>query len=158
MQDKRGQTCCFTGHRHIPTLTEMKLSARLKKTLTALIAEGYLYFGVGGALGFDTLAAKAVLSLKKTYPDIRLILVLPCETQSKYWKPKDVAVYEDIKRQADKVVCLSKYYTPSCMHERNRHLVDASSVCVAYLTEETGGTAYTVAYAQKKNVRVINLA
>ena len=38
---------------------------------------GYLYFGAGGALGFDTLAAQTVLDLKKDYPQIKLILVLP---------------------------------------------------------------------------------
>ena len=43
------------------------------------------------------------------------------------------------------------------MHKRNRYLVDNSSVCICYLTEATGGTAYTVDYAQTKNLTVINL-
>jgi len=30
-------------------------------------------------------------------------------------------------------------------------------VCVCYLTEATGGTAYTVNYAKEKNLWVINL-
>ena len=42
--------------------------------------------------------------------------------------------------------------------KRNRHLVDGSSVCIAYLTQEKGGTAYTVNYAKQKEVQVINLA
>ena len=37
-----------------------------------------------GALGFDTIAAQAVLSVKETYPEVKLILVLPCENQTKY--------------------------------------------------------------------------
>ena len=41
--------------------------------------------------------------------------------------------------------------------KRNRHLVDHSGVCVAYLTESRGGTAYTVDYARKNGVPVINL-
>lgn len=45
----------------------------------------------------------------------------------------------------------------SAMHKRNRHLVDHSGVCVAYLTESRGGTAYTVDYARKNGVPVINL-
>ena len=44
------------------------------------------------------------------------------------------------------------------MHKRNRHLVDNSSVCVSYMTKNTGGTAYTVGYAIKNHVQVINLA
>ena len=44
------------------------------------------------------------------------------------------------------------------MHKRNRHLVDNSSVCVCYLNKENGGTAYTVRYAGKKGLEIINLA
>ena len=44
------------------------------------------------------------------------------------------------------------------MHKRNRHLVDNSSACICYLTEESGGTAYTVEYVRKSNLIVINLA
>lgn len=61
-----------------------------------MIKEGYLYFGAGGALGFDTIAAFAVLKLKKRYPNIRLILVLPCLDQTRGWSREDVEIYEDI--------------------------------------------------------------
>lgn len=44
------------------------------------------------------------------------------------------------------------------MFKRNRHLVDNSSVCVAYLTANSGGTAYTVNYAESKGLKIINLA
>lgn len=44
------------------------------------------------------------------------------------------------------------------MFKRNRHLVDNSSVCICYQTKETGGTAYTVEYARKHGLRIINLA
>ena len=123
-----------------------------------MIAEGYLYFGAGGALGFDTIAAQTVLKLKNKYPDIKLILVLPCKTQTRGWKDKDVAIYEDIKEKADKFVYTSENYDRGCMFKRNRHLVDNSSVCVAYLTEDKGGTAYTVDYARKNGLRIINIA
>ena len=59
-------------------------------------------------MGFDTITAFVVLKLKKHYPDIKLILVLPCRTQTKAWCDEDVTVYEDIKRRADKVVYTSK--------------------------------------------------
>lgn len=134
------------------------ISERLKETLVELIENGYRYFGAGGALGFDTLAAQTILELKEKYPQIRLILVLPCETQTRGWKEKDIEIYENIKRQADKVVYISKEYTRGCMHKRNRHLVDCSSVCIAYLTKSNGGTAYTVDYAIKHGLTVFNIA
>ena len=116
-----------------------------------------VYYGAGGALGFDTLAAQTVLEMKKEYPQLRLILVLPCEDQTRNWRSEDIATYEDIKAGCDKVVYVSRRYTPDCMYKRNRHLVDHSGTCICYLTGESGGTAYTVRYARKKGVCVINL-
>ena len=98
----RNRTVCFTGHRKMPPEQLKEITRRLKDTITDLIGHGYLYFGAGGALGFDTLAAQTVLELKNTYPQIKLILVLPCETQTRGWEPCDVAAYEEIKAQADK--------------------------------------------------------
>lgn len=154
----RGKTACFTGHRKIPPEKKSEISRRLKTTLIRLIEEGYVCFGAGGALGFDTLAAQCVLSLKNQHPHIKLILVLPCITQTKGWSKNDIAIYEEIKSQADKVVYTSREYSRGCMFKRNRHLVNGSSVCIAYLTQEKGGTAYTVNYAKEQGLAVINLA
>ena len=153
----KNQTVCFTGHRKIPPGQVDALARRLKSTLIQLINDGYLYFGAGGALGYDTLAANTVLELKTQFPDVKLILVLPCLSQTRGWSARDIEIYEDIMNRADKVVYTSQEYTKGCMHKRNRHLVDNSSVCVCYLTESTGGTAYTVDYARKNNLTVINL-
>ena len=55
-------------------------------------------------MGFDTIAAFAVLKLKERYPDIRLVLVLPCFSQTRGWSREDIEIYDDIKQKADKVV------------------------------------------------------
>lgn len=154
----RERTCCFTGHRRISNDEVKEVKTRLKHTISAAIDQGYLYFGAGGALGFDTLAALTVLELKKKYPYIKLILVLPCINQTKGWSKKDVEVYEQIKSRCDKYVYTSENYFNGCMQKRNRHLVDNSSLCVCYLTENRGGTVYTVNYARQKGLKVINLA
>ncbi len=154
----REKTCCFTGHRNIPLIKRIAVTQKLRTELTTLINDGYQFFGAGGALGFDTLAAQTVLALKEQHSHIKLILVLPCESQTRGWKEKDIEIYEAIKQQADKIVYTSKEYSRGCMHKRNRHLVDNSSICIAYLTEDTGGTAYTVDYAIKHGLTVINIA
>ena len=84
--------------------------------------------------------------------------MLPCEDQTRGWRSEDIAVYEDIKCRSDKVVYVSREYTPDCMHRRNRHLVDHSGTCICYLTRSAGGTAYTVGYARRKGLRIINVA
>lgn len=153
----RNQTVCFTGHRKIPPERLRVVARRLRETIIKLIEDGCLYFGAGGALGFDTLAAQTVLELKTIYPQIKLILVLPCLSQTKGWSARDIEIYENIKQKADKVVYTSQEYTKGCMHKRNRHLVDNSNTCICYLTEKTGGTAYTVDYARNNNLSIINL-
>lgn len=154
----RDMTCCFTGHRQLPTFELDVLEARLERTLRRLIDDGFTYFGAGGAKGFDTLAAQTVLRLREEFPYIRLILVLPCENQADGWTAAEKATYESIKSRADKVVYISREYTDDCMLRRNRHLVDNSAVCVAYFLEYGGGTGYTVQYAEKQGIEVINLA
>ena len=94
----------LTGHRDIPSGANQRIFAKTEEMIESLIKKGYLYFGAGGALGFDTIAAFAVLKLKERYPNIRLILVLPRLAQTRGWSREDVEIYEDIKSKADKVV------------------------------------------------------
>jgi len=152
------QTCCLTGHRRMTAMERQVAEERLTAALRRLIAEGVRYFGVGGALGFDLLAADTVLSLRREYPQIRLIVVLACRDQAAHW---DAASQDTLRRvcaQADKVVCLHERYTPDCMKERDRYLVDHSGVCVCWLTHYGGGTGYTEQYARKNGRRVVHLA
>lgn len=154
----REKTCCFTGHREIPPEKRAEIADRLERIIISLYQQGIRVYKAGGALGFDTLAARTVLRLRENCPGMKLILVLPCLTQTKGWKPENIAEYERIKAQADKVVYISKEYTRGCMHKRNRYLVDNSGVCICYLTRERGGTAYTVNYAEKRKLEIINIA
>lgn len=151
-------TCCFTGHRFIPQEDSDEIKYRLENIIIQLIEQGVKFFGAGGALGFDTLAAQTVLKLKGRFPHIRLILVLPCKDQTKSWKEEDKIIYNNIMAKADKAVYTSEYYYNGCMHTRNRHLVDNSQFCICYLTENKGGTAYTVDYAKKKGLKIFNVA
>lgn len=76
------------------------------------------FFGAGGALGFDTVAAQTVIRLKVKYPKIRLILVLPCTDQAKFWNEDDSREYERIKKLADKTVYTSEKYYNGCMAKK----------------------------------------
>ena len=96
--------------------------------------------------------------MKKEFPQIRLVLVLPCRQQAKYWPERDKAVYQDILRRADELIYVSEEYTKGCMQKRNRRLVEMSTICVTNLSRPTGGTAYTAAYAAKRGLSIINIA
>lgn len=130
----KDKTCCFSGHRIISNNDYDKVYKKTKQIVVDLIKnKGIRYFGTGGALGFDTLAAHVILDLKKEYPQIKLILVLPCVNQTMKWNQRDIEVYNDIKSKADKVVTLSERYYEGCMQARNRYLVQDSTTTV-YVT------------------------
>ncbi len=148
-------SCCFTGHRIIPAQDLACISETLPQTLRTFIDSGVTEFICGGALGFDTLAAKAVLRQKQQFPHIRLSLVLPCRDQAVRWSAAQRETYDAILAQADDVEYLFDHYVNGCMQMRNRRMVDRADVCVAYCTGKAGGTAYTVKYAKEKGVRLL---
>ncbi len=134
------------------------LQRRLREIIHRLYQQGYRVFLSGGALGFDTLAAQAVIECRENLPDLQLRMVLPCRSQSSRWAPPDQAVYVSILSRADSVIWLSDQYYKGCMLMRNRYLVAHSSLCVCFLEDRRGGTLYTVGCAVHEGLEVINLA
>ena len=149
--------CCFTGHRKIPQKKYVQIQEKLRDEIVTAIQNGYNFFYAGGAIGFDTMAAQTVLELKAQYSYIKLILVLPCVNQTDGWEQSDIDEYERIRDLADEVIYTSEEYKKGCMHKRNRYLVDHSSLCICYMTRKSGGTAYTVGYAENKGITIVNI-
>ena len=151
-------TCCFTGHRIITGESKISVFNRLCDTIRELYLKGTTNFISGAALGFDTLAAFAVIHLKREFPRMKLILALPCRDQDAKWSRDNKETYRKILDAADEVICLNKSYHTGCMHQRNQLMVDFSSVCVAYCKKAAGGTAYTMNLAENAGLQIINLA
>ncbi len=153
----RKRTACFTGHRKIPAYDIRKIEKQLDEIIEKLYQKGVIFYGAGGSYGFDMLAEKAVIRARNKHKDIKLILVLPCKNQEKYWTEDNKTAFAEIKNQADKIVYTSEIYSKDCMHKRNRHLVNFSGYCIAYLNKNSGGTAYTVNYARQNGLEIVNL-
>ena len=152
-------TVCFTGHRKIRK-SDKDLYTKVYNVVESLILQGFLCFCAGGARGFDTLAAEAVLSLREKYDDVKLVLVLPFLEQYKKeesWTDEEIDRFISLTKKADSVVYLQRDYSKSCYYKRNQLLVEYSSVCVCYKSRKTGGTAYTVELAQNEGLKIINL-
>lgn len=156
MLTDKNKTCCFTGHRQIPSDRLSAVVGALRDAVCALYDEGYRHFIAGGALGFDTYAARAVLILKRERPDMTLSLFLPCLDQADAWSEKDKAEYERIKSEADEVLTLADRYFDGCMQKRNQAMVDASSACIAYVTRPRSGAGQTVRMAERAGLTVIH--
>ena len=157
--DERLRSVCFTGHRTLPEGEELeRVIGAVNSVIAAAYSHGYRIFITGGAVGFDTLAACRVIAAKKRLPDIKLRLALPCRNQTEKWvRTEDIALYQRIMGYADRIDYITDFYTSTCMFERNRFMVDRSALCVAYCTKPRGGSAYTVNYAKKEGLGVINV-
>ncbi|MBE6578106.1 MAG: DUF1273 domain-containing protein [Ruminococcaceae bacterium] len=150
--------CCFTGHRNIDAHESARLPDVLDGVVDKLCESGVTVFRTGGAIGFDTLAALKVIDKKQKYPHIKLHLFLPCKNQTAKWNGYNMQAYEFIINNADEVTYTSEEYTKWCMLQRDRRMVDGAQFCVAYCYKSSGGTAYTLDYAKKQGLRVINIA
>lgn len=150
-------SCCFTGHRNITRDGMLRAAAELEALLPRLVGRGITDFYAGGALGFDYAASVTVINSKKLYPGLTLNLALPCREHMKNWNEADKLMFGRLAERADSVVYVSEDYAPGCMQKRNRYMADRSSVCVCWLSEKTGGTYYTVKYAERMGLEVINL-
>jgi len=148
------KVCCFTGHRNIPFSEREQILSVLTEKIEELILSGIAVFINGGALGFDTLSALAVLGLKKKYPKVKLIIYAPHAEQSALWSDENKRVYQYILNCADEVKVLAPYNAPGCMHARNRRMVDDSDCVIAYVKKTSGGSYYTAAYAESKDKKV----
>lgn len=153
------ETVCFTGHRFIPAAFASEIRNRLNIEILKAYEKGYRRFICGGAIGFDTLAAQSVIAFRKDHPDVRLLLALPCGDQDENWNGMNRDTYQQIVAAADDVIVLTEKYYRGCMQNRNRYMVDHSSMCIAWLTKLNGsGTLYTVRYALQKDLKIVNLA
>ena len=153
------KSVCFSGHRTVRREDAETLKSNLSRAIDIYIRRGFDTFICGGAVGFDTMAAEAILEKKRVRPSLKLVLALPCRDQTSKWTNlSDLVKYREILGGADDVVYTSVFYTSGCMHLRNRYMGDSSSACICYKYSEKGGTAYTVNYAAQRGLEVINLA
>ena len=145
------KACAVTGHR---VLLKDFNEENLKNIFVNIVNSGVDNFLIGMALGFDTVCFKILHSLKENYK-IKITAVVPCENQDKSFNLKQKKEYKNMLDIADEVIVLNKEYITGCMQQRNRYLVENSSILVAYMYKNLGGTVYTVNYARKLDKKII---
>ena len=157
--------CCFSGYRpekfHNSGISPEEGYDRMYTLLERAIHDaadaGCTCFLTGMSRGFDLWAAEAVLRARQKRP-LKLFCCLPYERQSADWEPVWRALHTRVLLAADHTYCLSPSYYPGCYHERNRFMVDAASRLICWYDGAPGGTAYTLDYARKKGLTIVNLA
>ncbi len=149
--------CAFTGHRVIKAEHELKLSDLLERAIKYAYDRGCVDFYAGGAIGFDTAAAREVLKFRLSHPDVRLVLILPCRNQSEKWSERQKAVYDFILNEANEIRYVSDIYRDGCLKERNMRLVENAEMLVAYVGRSDSGAAQTARMARTRGIDVYNL-
>ena len=149
--------CSFTGHRRIEPAHYGKIDDLLDRAIAYAYSEGCRRFYVGGALGFDTLAARRVILFRMSHPDAELHVIVPCKNQCDGWSEAQIGMYEYTLSAADSVEYLFDEYNKDCMRLRNQRLADLADIVIAYCSRYNSGSAQTVRFAERAGKRVYNL-
>lgn len=151
------KSCSFTGHRAIEPHHRDAISDLVARAVKYAYDEGCRDFYLGGALGFDTVAAQEVLLFRLSHHDVKMHLVLPCRDQASGWGNNQLEMYEYLLSRADTVEYVCDLYNPSCMRKRNARLAELCDIMIAYLGHTRSGASQTVRMATELGKRVYNL-
>ena len=113
----------------------------------------------GMALGVDQLFVSIADWLKKnqTYAwlSTKITAAVPCRGQEVKWPVPSREQYHKLLALCDDVHFVTNTsFTPSCMEDRNRWMVDRSDAVIAVWDGKSGGTANCIRYA-KQNKKTI---
>lgn len=143
--------CCFSGHSKLYNnnlINEIKLEAE------NLIKNGITEFWVGNYGDFDKISTLAINILKKDYPYIKLLLIIPYITKeielnkNYYYKNYDEILIANIS-----------YNTPAKFKiiKTNKYMVDNCDYMICYIKKSFGGAYQTYSYALKHCTFIKNL-
>ncbi len=165
--NKKIFSVCFSGYRpkkfDFPLINGNKqfeqLKSELKSLAIKLIKDGYKTFYIGLAEGFDVIAGEILLQCEK---ELNLILDIQCvlpylnffDTFEGDWGKRASKLIDE----TNSINIISMKYKQGVFYERNRFMVDNSKLLVCYYDGKKGGTKYTLDYAKKNNLYIINIA
>ena len=162
----RQESCCFTGHRpaKLPWRYNEKdprclaLKQRIQDAVELAYEQGYRHFICGMAQGCDLYFCECVLALKQIRPDVTVEAAVPCPTQADSWPAAQRERYQRLLEVCDFETMVSAQYSSTCMQRRDRYMVDHASLLIAVFDGSVGGTRYTMEYAMRRGLSVLDLA
>ena len=164
MTDKE-QTCCFTGHRpeklawgndeSDPRCIELK--RRIADAAEAAYKAGKRHYICGMAAGCDLYFCEAALKLREEKPDVTVEAAIPWDGQAASWSDDLKKRYYRLVEDCDYYTLVSERYTPDCLMQRNRYMVDSSTLLIAAYNGRPGGTMNTMLYAMRQGVEIIEI-
>ncbi len=157
-KELRLHRCCFTGHRPDKMeLGEKEIKPLLEKAIDEAIANGYVTFITGMAMGTDIWAAEVVIDRKKKNSSLHLICALPHPGFESRRSLSEKIKFNRIIKNADIVKQINAHYFTGCYQVRNEWMVDRSNLVIAVFNGRKSGTKNTIDYAKRKGVCVKNV-
>lgn len=150
-------TCAFTGHRNIKFEHRAGMPGLLLRAINYAYEQGCRQFITGGALGFDTEAARQVLKFRIEHPDVTLVLFLPCLDQDAAWSAGQRDSYDYILSSANEVRYVSESYDRSCMKRRNQAMAEECDLMIGYVGRDRSGASQTMRIAKELGKETYNL-
>jgi uncharacterized phage-like protein YoqJ len=148
----------FTGHR--PPKAGLTYSHKAEGDWAAVNAvRAYLrehrpeFCITGGALGFDTLAARACV-----YEQVPFKVYVPCQGHSSRWPQEAQLRYQRMLELASEVKLVTDArYSAWAMMRRNEAMVDHANMVLAWWDGTPGGTKNCIDYAEQQGKTVRSL-
>ena len=150
---KEKYTVSLFGHRIIEDY--ITVESKLYELLRIVMQKesGEVEFLVGRNGDFDLMAASVIRKLKKETGNENafLTLVLPYETAELRNNTESFESYYDSIE-----ICDSQNFKYAII-ARNHEMIDRSDMVVVYVKNESGGAYQSLKYAEKNQMRIINL-
>jgi len=162
---EKARVCCFTGHRPenmgLATANEnspeyLRLKDAIRREIRAKIDAGVSTFITGCARGADIICGEIVLEIKKSFPQVKLVCVLPFYGQEAKWSQRWKDRHANLLSHANAIVYVCDSYSRESFLQRDRYMVEHSTDMIAVFNgADTGGTAYTIKQALKKSLSCV---
>ena len=143
----KNKTAVFIGHRNCQIPVDKVIPFIEKEILSGIDT-----FLSGGQGAFDEICADAVYQLKKKYPKIKNILVVPYHN----FRIFDETLFDDIIN-SDTSNSISYTGFTTAIPKRNRYMIKNASTAICYVRYISGGAYVTLDLAKKNNLKIINI-
>ena len=144
------KACCGFGHREVFE----NISKTISSAVRTAAEQGCKIFYTGAMGRFDEMFSSEVRFLKKAYPNIKLICVMPymtneINTQGDYL----YTLYDGILVSTE----LADVHYKAAITKRNQWIIQRSELVIVYTRRNFGGAYNAKRYAERMNKGIITI-
>lgn len=144
------KVCCGFGHREVFE----NISERISSAVRTAAEQGCEIFYTGAMGRFDEMFSTEVRAIKKNFPNIKLICVMPymtnkINTQGDYL----YTLYDDILVPTE----LADVHYKAAITKRNQWIIQRSELVIVYTRRNFGGAYNAKRYAERMKKEIITI-